>query len=205
MSGGHQIVLGIAMSAVLLGAASSFTWADGRSGCGGGEGHAVGMVRHGLPGHGGRHHGTLHHLLRHPKELGLTDDQVAKLRALALDQDRAQIRAHADVQVAERELRALVWDEKTDLAVIEAKVKESEVLEGKLRFAGIKGKRALFAVLTPEQRDKLKAIREQMRESHRARRMSQWFEQVDREEIAEGVASTLGDESPSVGPGGPAS
>ncbi len=191
MNGGLKIVLGIAMGTVLFGVASSSTWADGRSGCGGGEGHAFGMALHGMPGHGGGHHGALRHLLRHQKEVGLTDDQVAKLKALALDQDRAQIRAHADVLVAERELRALVWDEKTDLSVIEAKVKEAEALEAKLRFSGIKGKRALLAVLTPEQRDKLKAVREQMRESHRARMLSQWFEQVDQEEIAEGVPPTL--------------
>jgi len=186
MNSGLKLVLGIAVSTVLLGAASSSTWADGRSGCRGGEGHAVGMARHGMPSHGGRHHSGLHHLLRHQKEIGLTDEQVAKLKALALDQDRAQIRAHADVLVAERELRALVWDEKTDLSVIEAKVKEAEALEAKLRFMGIKGKRGLLGVLTPEQRDKLKAIREQMRESHRARMLSQWLEQVDQEEIAEG-------------------
>ena len=33
------------------------------------------------------------------------------------------------IRVAERELRALVWDEKMDLSVIEAKVKEREALE----------------------------------------------------------------------------
>jgi len=129
----------------------------------------------------------LHRLLRHQQDIGLTDEQVAKLKALALDQDRAQIRGHADVLVAERELRAIIPDEKTGLSVIEAKLKEGEALEANLRFMRIKAKRALLAVLTPEQRDKLKAIRGQMRDSHRARMLSQGFEQADDEETAEGV------------------
>lgn len=54
---------------------------------------------------------------RSEQDLGLTDDQVTKLKVLALNQDRARILAHADVQVAERELRALVADEKTELSV----------------------------------------------------------------------------------------
>jgi Spy/CpxP family protein refolding chaperone len=131
---------------------------------------------------------VLRNLLRHQQDLGLTDEQVTKLKALALDQDRAGIRAHADVQVAERELRALVADEKTDLSVIEAKIKERESFEAKLSFIGIKGKRDLYAVLTPEQREKEKAFRDQMRQMHRARMFSsQGMDAADREQTAEGM------------------
>src|SRR5436309_3647851 len=105
------------------------------------------MARHGMHGHGGTISHVLHHLLWHQKDIGLTDEQVTKLKALALDQDRAQIRAHSDVLVAERELKAIVADEKTALSVIEAKVKEREAREANLRFMGIKAKRDLFAVL----------------------------------------------------------
>jgi Spy/CpxP family protein refolding chaperone len=129
---------------------------------------------------------VLRNLLRHQQDLGLTDDQVTKLKVLALDQDRAQIRAHADVQVAERELRALVVDEKTELSVIEAKVKERESFEATLNFMGIKAKRDLYAVLTPEQREKQKAIRDQMRQMHRARMFSsQGVDAADHEQTAE--------------------
>ena len=135
-----------------------------------------------MHGHGGTTSHVLHHLLWHQKDIGLTDEQVTKLKNLALAQDRAQVRTHADIRVAERELRALAWDEKMDLSIIEAKVKEREALEVNLRFVGFKGKRDLLAVLTPEQRDKLKAIREEMRESHRAQMFSsQGREKTDRE------------------------
>lgn len=124
-------------------------------------------------GHGGHargeygrtdHHGHaghfLHHLLKHQKELELTEEQVSKLKTLSLDLDRTMIRTKADILVAERELKSMVHDEKADLTSIEAKVKESGTLEVRLRMAAIKAKREAWTLLTPEQREKEKAERE---------------------------------------------
>ena len=177
MNRGMKMLFGVVAGAVLLGATVLSSWAEGDPSCRAG-GHTFGMARHGMSGHGGLTSHTLRHLLRHQQDLGLTNDQVTKLKVLALDQDRARIRAHADVQVAERELRALVADEKTELSVIEAK----------LSFMVIKAKRDLYDVLTPEQREKQKALRDQMRQMHRARTFSsQGMDAADREQTAEGM------------------
>jgi periplasmic protein CpxP/Spy len=190
MQNGMKMLLGVAAGTVLLGMATPFAWADGGAACRGG-GHGFGMARHGMSSHGGRTSHVLRNLLKHQQDLGLTDDQVTKLKALALDQDRAKIRTHADVQVAQRELRALVADEKTELSAIEAKIKERESFEAKLSFMGIKGTRDLYAVLTPEQREKQKAIRDQMRQMHRARMYSsQEIGAADREQTAEGTTES---------------
>ena len=115
---------------------------------------------------GGAHHEStghyLRHLLRHPKEIGLTADQVAKLKAIQLDLNRTRIKTEAEIQVAELELAALTEDEKADLSAIEAKVKQSEMLEVGLRMAAIKAKRDAVALLTPEQREKEKVEHEKM-------------------------------------------
>jgi Spy/CpxP family protein refolding chaperone len=112
------------------------------------------------------HHGCvgehLHHLLKHQKELGLTDEQVTKLKAIGLDTDRAWIKGRADIRIAERELLALLEDNKSDLSAIEAKVKQSEMLEVTLRMVAYKARRDALAVLTPEQREKAKASHERM-------------------------------------------
>jgi Spy/CpxP family protein refolding chaperone len=84
-----------------------------------------------------------------------------------LDLDRTRIRAEAEVLVADRELAALVEDEKADLSSIEAKVKQSQTLEGGLRITAIKAKRDAIALLTPEQREKEKAEHEKMMREHR--------------------------------------
>jgi protein CpxP len=191
MNSGMKMLLGVAAGTVLFGLTIPSAWADGGGTCRGG-GHAFGMAHHGMSGHGGMTSHVLRHILMHQKDLGLTDDQVTKLKVLALDQDRAQIRAHADVQVAKRELRALVTDEKTELSVIEAKIKERESFEGTLSFMGIKAKRDLYAVLTPEQREKQKAIRDRMRQLHRTRMFSsQGVDASDPEQLAEGMTSVL--------------
>ena len=171
MNSGMKMLLGIAAGTVLSGITMTPVWADGGAACSGG-GHAFGMARPGMSGHGGWTSHTLRHLLRHQQDLGLTDEQVVKLKGLALDQDRAKIRAHADVQIAERELRALVADEKTALSVIESKVNERESFAAKLSFMRIKAKRDLYAVLTPEQREKQKAIHDRIKQAHRARQFS---------------------------------
>ena len=102
----------------------------------------------------------LRHLLKHHKEIGLTDEQVKKLKAIELDFDRAQIKSDAEIHIAERELLALVEDEKTDLSAIEATVKQSGMLEVGLRMSAFKARHDAIGVLTPEQREKGKAAHE---------------------------------------------
>jgi Spy/CpxP family protein refolding chaperone len=149
-------VLTAASAMVLaMGLVTTPVWADKE------HGYSGGYEKHGAA-HG--HYGSytahyLRHLLKHQKEIGLTEDQVTKLKALSLDLDRTRIKTGADIAVAERELAALVQDDKSDLAAIEAKLKQSEMLEVDARIAAIKAKRDAMALLTPEQREKEKVTR----------------------------------------------
>jgi periplasmic protein CpxP/Spy len=114
----------------------------------------------------GTHHQTaghmIRHVLKHQKEIGLSPDQITKLKALQMDLTRSRIRTEADIQVAEAELGALEEDEKADLSALETKVKQSEALRSTLRMAVIKTKRDVLALLTPEQREKQKTEHEKM-------------------------------------------
>jgi len=86
---------------------------------GGGHGmrgsHGMGMM-HSSAGH------LIRHLLKHEKDIGLTADQVTKLKDIQLNLDKTRIKSEADIQVAERELKALTDDEKSDLKAIESKL-----------------------------------------------------------------------------------
>jgi len=147
---------------VILGFSLQPAWADEGYGQTGPRGMGSGMGGHrDSTGH------YLRHLVRHQKEIGLTAEQVAKLKVIQLDLDRTRIRTEAEVLVAERELAALFEDEKADLSSIEAKVKQGATLEVGLRMAAIKAKRDATALLTPEQREKEKAEREKMMREHR--------------------------------------
>ncbi len=162
------LTLGLASAcALLLGLSNS--WAnepgygrDGHQNGGHGAmgGHGMGMM-HSSAGH------LIRHLLKHEKDIGLTAEQVAKLKNIQLDLDKTRIRSEADIQVAERELKALIDDEQSELGAIEAKLKQSQELQAGLRMTSIKTRREVLALLTPEQRAKEKAEHERMMQQHK--------------------------------------
>ncbi len=156
-----QLILGIAFGAALL--ASPLVWADGGGQCSrqGDERHA--MSHHDAHAYGGVSAHIFQHLLKNKQELGLTDEQITRMRSVALDADRAHIRAQADVMVSERELRSRLRDEQAEMPTIEAKVKEHEAFEATARIIGIRVRRELIGILTPEQRAKQKALWDQHR------------------------------------------
>ena len=162
----RMIPLSIA-AAVVLACGVSVAWANNPS-----YGHGGGHVGHNAVGGYGKammHSGTGHlirHLLKHEKDIGLTADQVAKLKDLQLSLDKARIKAEAEIQIAERELKALTDDETSDLAAIEAKLKQSEDLQVGLRMTSIKMRRDVLGVLTPEQREKEKTEHEKVMQQH---------------------------------------
>jgi periplasmic protein CpxP/Spy len=131
---------------------------------GGGHGmrgsHGMGMM-HSSAGH------LIRHLLKHEKDIGLSADQVTKLKDIQLNLDKTRIKSEADIQVAERELKALTDDEKSDLKAIEAKLRQSEDMQVALRMTSIKTRRDVLALLTPEQRAKEKAEHEKMMQQHK--------------------------------------
>lgn len=111
----------------------------------------------------------LTHLLKHGKEIGLTQEQIAKLKAMQLEFKRTEARLEADVKIAKLDLQALLEDEKADLGAIQAKVGQLKNSEGACLFAAIKSKHNAMALLTPDQREKDRAHREAMKSEHEGR------------------------------------
>ena len=162
------VTLGVA-SVFALTVGMSTAWANepgyGKEGHGGG-GHSS------MGGHGGSmmHNSTsylIRHLLKQEKEIGLTVEQVAKLKDMQLTLDKTRIKSEADIQVAERELKSLTEDEKSDLGAVEAKLKQSADLQVGLRMTSIKARRDVYALLTPEQRAKEKSEHEKALQQHK--------------------------------------
>lgn len=134
-------------------------------------GPGMGQRRQGpMHGHGGWHHHRMHRFslaglaLRHRQELALTPAQVDNLRKLGTDAQRDAIKRQADRRLAELDLRTLMMPDPADpnkprdLAKIETKVREIEKLRADGRVARIRSMEQSRQVLTPEQRDKLRAL-----------------------------------------------
>jgi protein CpxP len=132
------------------------------------EGHGNMMHGHMQGGHDQGEqdeHGAyyLQHLLKHGKEIGLSPEQIGKLKAMQLDLNRTQTRTEADIKIAKLELQAILEDEKAEFSTIQAKVDQLKKAEGALLLAAIKGKRDAMAMLTPDQRAKDRAQLEKMK------------------------------------------
>jgi Spy/CpxP family protein refolding chaperone len=162
------VTMGVA-SVFALTIGISTVWANepgyGKEGHGGGGHSSIG-------GHGSgmMHNSTgnlIRHLIKHEKDIGLSAEQVTKLKDMQLNLDKTRIRSEADIQVAERELKALTEDEKSDLGAIEAKLKQSGDLQVGLRMVSIKARRDVYALLTPEQRAKEKTEHEKAMQQHK--------------------------------------
>ncbi len=147
-------------------------WANPEGGYGGHGGgyekgrHGMGAAMMEMMMHGGAGH-LIRHLLKHEKDIGLSADQVTKLKDLQLTLDKNRIKMEADIQVAERELKALMEDEKSDMGAIESKLKQSEDVQIALRLTSIKTRRDAMALLTPEQRAKQQAEHDKMMQQHK--------------------------------------
>ena len=139
----------------------------GHGGGYGRSGHGMGAAMMEMMMHGGTGH-LIRHLLKHEKDIGLTADQVTKLKEMQLNMDKTRIKMEADIQVTERELKALIEDEKSDLGAIEAKLKQSQETQVGLRLASIKARREVLAQLTPEQRTKQQAEHDKAMQQHKS-------------------------------------
>jgi len=96
--------------------------------------------------------------LQNRDQLGLTSDQVKALESLRFEFQKEGTRRWGDLAIAEIELADLLRAESVDLAKVEAKVREIEGLRSELRLGRIKTLEKGKALLTPEQREKLKSI-----------------------------------------------
>jgi protein CpxP len=159
------VTLGVA-SVFALTVGMSTAWANEPGYGHGGSGHSSmggygASMMHSSTGH------LIRHLLKHEQDIGLTAEQVTKLKDMQLTLDKTRIKTEADIQVAERELKALTEEEKSDLGAVEAKLKQSADLQVGLRMVSIKARRDVYALLTPEQRAKEKSEHEKVMQQHK--------------------------------------
>ena len=120
--------------------------------------------------HGWQRRATAHRFsparvaLRYQKELALTPAQIDGLRKLSIDSRRDAIKRQAEVRLAQLDLGTLMMpdaadpDKPRDMAKIEAKVRDIEKLRGDAKIARIRTLEQSRQVLTPEQREKLRAL-----------------------------------------------
>jgi Spy/CpxP family protein refolding chaperone len=92
------------------------------------------------------------------QELGLSDDQMVRLREIRESRQRDAIRHRADAEVAHLDLRRLLDAPTVDRKAVDAKVKEIADLQSAGLRARVDTMLAMREVLTPAQRQKWQAL-----------------------------------------------
>ncbi len=149
-------MIGVLTGLMFLGVASQRSYAD-PCGCGNEMGMHRGeqMMHHG-PGFRGGSPWARHFLWEKLMGLGLSDKQRDALKAIRSRVAKETIKKRADLELAQVELRELLGKESVDMSAVEASLKKAESVRTDLRLSHIKAREEIRAVLTPEQRKKLK-------------------------------------------------
>lgn len=127
------------------------------------------------------------------EKLGVTVEQAAKIRQQTSDFRKAEIRSRAELGVKRIELRDLLSAEKPDKASIDRKLDEIGAARLAREKTAVDFHLTMRNALTPEQREKLRKLREELRNRGRG----------EGREGARGPRGGAGRRGAPGGPGGP--
>jgi len=131
---------------------------------GGGPEMGMGMGMHGGMHHRGGPGMGLAFLVNNPemrKRIGITDEQAAKIRQQTLEFRKAEIRNRADLEIKRLDLHSLMAADTPDRGAIDRTLQEVGAAQMALEKSAVDFHLAMRSALTPEQREKLKAMREE--------------------------------------------
>ena len=118
---------------------------------------------------GGGSHGShqsaskfINHILKFKDGMAITDDQAAKLHSIKTGFEKTKIRMKADIKLTSVDLHDLLRDDKGSLGEVEAKLKDLYNTRAGMYFASVKASRDAKAVLTAEQRARMKTVHDRI-------------------------------------------
>ena len=97
--------------------------------------------------------------LEHREELSLSEQQISELESVLSAFKKAQIRAEANLRIAEVELEELLRADKVDLPEVKSKLEHMAKLRAELKFLHIKANEDAKKILTEEQRRKFETLK----------------------------------------------
>jgi Spy/CpxP family protein refolding chaperone len=119
-----------------------------------GEGHGPMMGM----GHGEMMGDNMDMCVTHAEKLGLSDDQMTKMKPLHREMQKKQARFKADLKIAEIELAEIMDVKDFDLEKASAAVKKIGDIKTAHHLEMLKGKKEIHAILTDEQFKKMQKM-----------------------------------------------
>ncbi|WP_447970626.1 Spy/CpxP family protein refolding chaperone [Nitrospira sp. M1] len=130
-----------------------------------GKGYGGGHGKRSYGKHGGAHQSAsefIQHVLKYKDGMAITDEQEAKLHDIQTTYKKTRIKMKAEVELANLDLHELLKKEDSNLSDIESKLKNMHNIKADLYMASIKARREAKAVLTDEQRSRMKAVHDRI-------------------------------------------
>ncbi|GJL66173.1 MAG: hypothetical protein NPIRA05_11440 [Nitrospirales bacterium] len=130
-----------------------------------GKGYGGGHGKRGYGKHGGAHQSAsefIKHVLKYKEGMAITDEQEAKLHDIQTRYKKTRIKMKAEVELANLDLHELLKKDDSSLSDIESKLKNMHNVKADLYMASIKARRDAKAVLTDEQRSRMKAVHDRI-------------------------------------------
>ena len=132
-----------------------------------GHGYGHSSSRHGYGRHMGPHQSAsqfIQHILKFKQAMAITDEQESQLHSINTNFKKTKIKMEAEVELANLDLHELLRNEQASLSDIEGKLKNVHALKADLIMASVKAKREAKGVLTDEQRQRMKAVHDRIKQ-----------------------------------------
>lgn len=102
--------------------------------------------------------GKAHFYLAHAKEIGLSDEQVNKIKSIKMDLKKKLVRDEAEVEVVKMDLMAALHTDSPDQAKINSLIDKKHEIKKNLAKASVQALFDIKGTLTPEQKEKAKEL-----------------------------------------------
>lgn len=102
--------------------------------------------------------GKAHFYLAHAKEIGLSDEQVNKIKSLKMDLKKKLIRDEAEAEVVKMDLMAALFTDQPDQAKINSLIDKKHEIKKNLAKASVQALLDIKGTLTAEQKEKAKEL-----------------------------------------------
>jgi len=115
--------------------------------------------------HGGAHQSAsefIQHVMKYKEGMAITDEKEAQLHDIQTTYKKTRIKMKAEVELANLDLHELLKKDDSSLSDIESKLKDMHNVKADLYMASIKARRDAKAVLTDEQRSRMKAVHDRI-------------------------------------------
>lgn len=115
--------------------------------------------------------GMMDKCLAHAAKIGLTEDQINKIKPIHREMEKRQVRFKADLKIAQIELKEIMEVKDFDLDKASAQVKKIEEIKTAHHLEMLKSMKEVRSILTDEQFKKMKHMMHGKMEGHEQMKM----------------------------------